>query len=92
MLAVAHRVLVAKWVAAAFVLSVIDGAFLGGVAAVISAAGTLILGLLAYRKGHKTAAAARTPDAEEWRIIAEEKAKIAAAWKELAQEAGAFDE
>lgn len=67
----------------------IDGAFLGGVAAIISAFGTLILGLLAYRRGHRIGSSNAV---DEWQRIAEEKQKLAEAWQDIARRTGAFDE
>lgn len=86
MLLAAHR---ARWLAAAVLAAAIDGAFLGGVAAIISAIGTLALGLLAYRRGHKVGS---TTSADEWERIAREKEQIAAQWQAIAEATGAFRE
>jgi uncharacterized membrane protein YdjX (TVP38/TMEM64 family) len=40
-----------RWFLGVLVVGAIDGAFLGGVAAIISAVGTFLLGFLAFRAG-----------------------------------------
>lgn len=59
-----------KWMVGAVLAAAIDGAFLGGVAAIISALGTILLGVLAYVRGHKTG---RATEADAWRMLAEER-------------------
>lgn len=75
------------WMIGATLAAAIDGAFLGGIAAIISAAGSIILGLLAYRRGHKVGS---STNAEEWERIAREKEAIAKSWQALAEASGAF--
>lgn len=58
----------AKWLTATAIVAGVDGAFLGGIAAIISAIGTLLLGVLAYWKGHS---AGRATEADAWRQLAE---------------------
>lgn len=57
--------------AALLAKTAIDGAFLGGVAAIISAVGTFLLGVLAYRKGQRDGTARQATEAEAWRLVAE---------------------
>lgn len=66
-----------SYVAVVAALAGIDGAFLGGVAAVITAIGSMILGFLAYSKGQQAAAKGiagvgpvEVSVAEQWRAIA----------------------
>lgn len=60
--------------AAVATVAAIDGAFLGGVAAIITAIGGVVLGVLAFWKG-KQAASGPTGDsvADAWKSIAEER-------------------
>jgi hypothetical protein len=78
---------VGKWLVGVTFAAAIDGAFLGGVAAIISAIGSIVLGVLAYKRGHKTG---RSTNADEWERIAREKEAIAAQWKVIAETTGAF--
>lgn len=57
-----------RWIVGVGIAAAIDGAFLGGVAAIISAIGTLVLGILAYLKGLR---AGKSSEAEAWRLLAE---------------------
>lgn len=68
------------YLAATIVVAAVDGAFLGGVAAIVSALSTLVLGVLAHRKGTsegRVAAGAEKAKAEAelaaWQLIAEER-------------------
>lgn len=56
-------------------VAAIDGAFLGGVAAIITALTGLILGLLAFAKGKQAVTKAGTGDsvADVWKSIAEQR-------------------
>lgn len=56
------------YVAATVSLAAIDGAFLGGIAAIITAIGGVILGVLAYRKGQQ---AGLTPVDAGWHAALE---------------------
>ncbi len=54
------------------VVAAVDGAFLGGIAAIITAIGTFVLGLLTlYYSQKKKAAAVDAGEAEAWRRVAE---------------------
>lgn len=64
------------YVAATATLAAIDGAFLGGVAAIITAVGGVVLGVLAFSKGKQAAVNGSPGDA------------VAEAWKRLAEERG----
>lgn len=59
------------YAAATAIIGAVDGAFLGGVAAIIGSMGTIFLGWLAYRKGQASAPAADGA-VSEWRNIAVE--------------------
>lgn len=68
------------YLAATIVVAAVDGAFLGGVAAIVSALSTLVLGVLAHRKGTsegRVAAGAEKAKAEAelaaWQLIAEDR-------------------
>lgn len=67
------------YVAATLLVAAIDGAFLGGVAAIVSAFSTLVLGVLAHRKG--TSEGRVAADAERSKAVAE-----LAAWQLIAEE------
>lgn len=66
-----QRMFGVRWLGGALLVGVVDGAFLGGVAAIISAIGTLLLGVLAYWKGHRVGAGKVTTEADAWRLLAE---------------------
>lgn len=57
-----------KWLGGLVLLAVVDGALLGGIAAIISALGSILLGVLAYTKGRSVG---RSTEAEAWRLLAE---------------------
>lgn len=61
-----------KWFSVTVVLAAVDGAVLGGVAAIISACGTLILGVLAYTRGRSNGTAT---DSDTWRLLAESQGR-----------------
>lgn len=69
----------AGWLSGVGVLAVVDGALLGGVAAIITSLGTIILGVLAYRKGSR--AGGDTADA--WKALADERAKRLALYEAI---------
>lgn len=46
----------AWYLATVLLIAAVDGAFLGGIAAIITALGSIVLGLLAYRKGQQAGA------------------------------------
>lgn len=56
---------------AASMTGAIDGAFLGGVAAILSTVFTFVLGLLAYRRGHRNGHSKMADEADAWRLLAE---------------------
>ena len=58
----------------AFILvpAVVDGVYLGGVAAIISAVGGIIVAVLGYKKG---ASSNGSLTLEAWRLLAEERAR-----------------
>ena len=53
---------------ATLLVAIVDGAFLGGIAAIITAVGGVILGILAYRKGQNS-----NLDGNGWRAALDAK-------------------
>lgn len=60
-----------KWPIGSIVLGVIDGALLGGVAAVLSTIFTFVLGLMAFFHGQMKGKKQASTEAEAWRLLAE---------------------